>query len=107
MKVSRLEHLEEAKWRNSRGSAQHSEPLARMAEPATPIPREPSGQQWRHASDSSQLAVVGPKPTGSIAVVEIKPCDPGPLTMAQRLVGAVRYTQNSDIPTAAVHETTR
>ena len=52
MKVGGLEHIEETKWGNSRGCAKDTDP-------ATPSPREPSGQKQRHTCNSSQQASCG------------------------------------------------
>lgn len=90
MKLGALEHIEEAKPENSKGSAQDTGPLATVAEPATPSPREPGGQQWSQTRDSSQPAMTAPAVMGSGAAVEAKPQDPGLLATAQSIVAAAK-----------------
>ena len=93
-KVDGLEHIEEVKQGNSEGSAQDPGPLVVAAEPATPSPREPSGQQQRLTGDCVQPAMAAPVTMGSRTAVEVEPHDPGPLAVAQSLVAAAElYAQ--------------
>lgn len=57
-------------------------------EPAILCPREPSGQQWRHACDFSELAA-GPVAIKSRAAAEAEHHDPRTPGEAQTLVTAV------------------
>ena len=83
-----MEHVEEANLGRHRGRAHDPGPLAMAAEPTTPSPREPSGQQWNHVHVSSLSDAVVPADPGSRAEVTVEPCDPEPPTMAQTLVTA-------------------
>ena len=71
-----MEHMEKAKWENSRGRAQDPRPLDAAAEPAVPSPRQLGGQQQRHACDSSQAAMAASVAMGSRTAVEAESCDP-------------------------------
>ena len=78
IKVGELEDIEGAKLMNSRGRAQDPGLLAAVTEPNASSPRELSGQQQRHACDSSQPVGVVPVATGGRAALEVKSCDSRP-----------------------------